>query len=287
VNGRVVHAAGGVVTRRNRSGSVEMLAVHRPRYDDWSLPKGKLDSADAGLQDTARREIAEETGFRCVLGPAVGVTTYVDQEGRDKTVSYWLARPIGGSFVPTDEVDALRWFPPKDAALLTRPDDQRIVATAMVACASVAFVFLVRHARAGDRRAFADADGLRPLDEDGARQARQLVGLATGGVVKVWTSSYARCRQTVEPLAAAAGLSVTEVPFLAEGADPAWAVAELERAADGTVACSHGDVIEGVLEALDERGVKLATRRKLAKGSTWVLTAHDGRFVGAEYISAP
>jgi 8-oxo-dGTP diphosphatase len=122
-----VRAAGGLVVR-DRDGVVEVAAVHRPRYDDWSLPKGKLLSGE-GWEAGALREVEEETGLRCELGEELAGASYLDRKGRRKVVRYWLMRPLGGEFRPGDEVDALRWLEPGDAAsTLTYEHDRRLAA---------------------------------------------------------------------------------------------------------------------------------------------------------------
>jgi len=105
----VVEAAGGVVWRRSPEGALEVLLVHRPRYDDWTVPKGKLD-ADEDHAEAALREVAEETGLRCTLGPELLATSYRDRRGRPKRVRYWAMEPVGGRFRATDEVDDVRWL---------------------------------------------------------------------------------------------------------------------------------------------------------------------------------
>ena len=103
--GGVVQAAGGVVTRTAHDGTLEVLVVHRPRYDDWSLPKGKLEPGES-FEDAARREIEEETGVRVELGAALPTTDYVDRHGRPKVVRYWQMTPVGQTeWRPGDEVD--------------------------------------------------------------------------------------------------------------------------------------------------------------------------------------
>ena len=110
----VVQAAGGVVWRRTAAGDLEVLLVHRPRYDDWTVPKGKLDAGEAHA-DAALREVAEETGLRCTLGTELPSTSYRDRKGRPKHVRYWAVTPVAGGFTPTDEVDEIRWLPLDEA----------------------------------------------------------------------------------------------------------------------------------------------------------------------------
>ena len=121
-----VKAAGGVVRRRGPEG-VQIAVVHRPRYDDWSLPKGKLDPGER-WEDAALREVWEETGLRCALGPELSPTFYKDRKGREKAVRYWLMDVADGDFAPNDEVDELRWLAPDAAAeLLSYPHDAELV----------------------------------------------------------------------------------------------------------------------------------------------------------------
>jgi 8-oxo-dGTP diphosphatase len=124
---RIVPAAGGVVVRERDDGR-EVAIVHRPRYDDWSLPKGKLTEGE-GWGEAALREVEEETGYRCELGPELAPTRYLDRKGRPKLVRWWLMRPLSGAFKPNDEVDELRWLDPAAAIdLLDYSYDRDLVA---------------------------------------------------------------------------------------------------------------------------------------------------------------
>lgn len=121
-----VRAAGGVVVREGADGP-ELALVHRPRYDDWSLPKGKLEP-DESFEDGALREVEEETGFACELGEELSPVRYRDRKGRKKVVRYWQMRPLAGEFAVNEEVDELRWLPPKQARrLLDYEHDRELV----------------------------------------------------------------------------------------------------------------------------------------------------------------
>jgi len=124
-----VRAAGGLVLRRAPGGGIEVALVHRPKYDDWTLPKGKLQPGE-GDQEAALREVEEETGLRCRLERELPGTRYRDQSGRDKVVRYWEMRPVSGGFEPNREVDELRWLAPQEAErLLTYGHDRDLLRT--------------------------------------------------------------------------------------------------------------------------------------------------------------
>lgn len=122
-----VWAGGGLVWRWGADGAIEILLVHRPRYDDWSFPKGKLDEGET-LAECAVREVAEETGLRCTLGAELVDITYRDSRGRAKLVRYWVMTVDGGAFTPNDEVDLVAWVDPDGARdLLTYGHDQAVI----------------------------------------------------------------------------------------------------------------------------------------------------------------
>jgi 8-oxo-dGTP pyrophosphatase MutT (NUDIX family) len=110
-----VHAAGGVIRRTGAAGGLEVAVVHRPKYHDWTLPKGKLES-DETHEQAALREVEEETGLRCRLERELASISYVDPKGRPKTVRYWEMSVVSGEFRPNREVDELRWVSLEEAA---------------------------------------------------------------------------------------------------------------------------------------------------------------------------
>jgi 8-oxo-dGTP diphosphatase len=123
-------AAGGVVVRRDRGGP-RVAVIHRPKYGDWSLPKGKLEPGE-GFEQGALREVEEETGQRCRLGRELTAARYRDRKGRAKLVRYWSMEPLGGAFTPGAEVDELRWLPAGEAIeLLDYEHDRQLVREAL------------------------------------------------------------------------------------------------------------------------------------------------------------
>jgi 8-oxo-dGTP diphosphatase len=124
---QAVRAAGGVVVR-DEEGGVQILLVHRPGHDDWSLPKGKALEGETD-EACALREVEEETGLRCALEFELPSTRYRDAQGRPKVVRYWAMRPVGGDAAPATEVDELRWFPLAEAGpTLTWDGDREVLA---------------------------------------------------------------------------------------------------------------------------------------------------------------
>ncbi|HEX6404564.1 MAG TPA: NUDIX hydrolase [Pseudonocardiaceae bacterium] len=271
-------AAGAVVWQRSPSGEVEVAVIHRPRYDDWSLPKGKAHTGEA-LPVTAVREVAEETGQAITLGPRLGTTRYPVPAG-EKVVHYWLALAAGGEFRPGDEVDELRWLPvPKALELLSHLHDQTLLAGIDSWTAITATVLLVRHGDAGERDAWQGDDDLRPLTAAGHRQAKVLRALLPlFGARRVYSASPLRCRQSVEGLAADLGApTVVETRLSEDGylADPPAGLRQLlEIAAEPggpAVVCSQGGVIPDLIGKLAEAArlepLDVASR----KGSFWGL----------------
>ena len=110
-----VQAAGGVVIREGETGEREVLLIHRPKYTDWSFPKGKLMDGETH-EEAAIREVFEETGYKCEIRNELRGTSYTDRKGRPKSVRYWAMEAIGGSFSPNNEVDRILWVKPKEAA---------------------------------------------------------------------------------------------------------------------------------------------------------------------------
>jgi len=214
MNNDTIRAAGGVLWRSagsDRAGepAVEVALIHRPRYDDWSLPKGKLSPGESDIEG-AIREVWEETGYRVRLGRALGEIRYNKRSRwgtRPKVVRYWAMHAEGGSFIPTNEVDELRWVSLGEAHdLLTYDRDREILAKFVRGPALVRTVLLVRHGTAGERSKWTGDDRLRPLDERGRIQAEGLVRILSRFEVReIFSADFVRCVETVQPLAQPGG----------------------------------------------------------------------------------
>jgi 8-oxo-(d)GTP phosphatase len=283
--GAVLWRAAGSVDDASAGGStsaVEIALVHRPRYDDWSFPKGKLDRGET-MPYAAVREVAEETGVRARLGPLLRDVHYTVPDG-DKVVRYWSAEAVGDDgFTPGDETDELRWVTPARAAeLLSYPHDRDVLRRFTAVGLPTSVLLLVRHAKAGNRLQWDGDDDLRPLSGSGREQARQLAGLlALFGPDHVLSAPPLRCRETVAPLAATLGAEVSDEPLLGEEgywSDPAAGLARLRELAGApgvTVVCSQGGVIPDVVAALAEASPhRVGIDRDdvpCRKASTWVL----------------
>jgi 8-oxo-dGTP diphosphatase len=290
---RVVAAAGGVVWRTADDGGTEVAVAHRPRYDDWSLPKGKLDRGE-DLLSAAVREVGEETGLGVLLGRRGPRTSYPVAEGT-KRVDYWLMRAVGGAFAPNDEVDDLRWLPLPAARELVSHDHDRAVLddAARDDVPREPTLLLVRHASAGERADWDGPDELRPLDARGRAQARRLAAvLPLFGPSAVLAAQRTRCRETVEPLAAAVGLDVLPAPALGEeefADDPQAGLALVEQLLEArdrpgvTVVCSQGGAIPSVLRALGVRWEGVDGWPPSAKGSVWALGGRPGALLADYY----
>jgi len=296
-----IRAAGGVLWREATTdmadSAVEVAIIHRPRYGDWTLPKGKLAAGESEV-DGAIREVLEETGHRIRLGRALGETRYFKEQGgflRPKVVRWWAMEASGGGFTPNREVDELRWVTLAEAhEALTRETDRELLERFVRGPAPTREVLVVRHASAGSRSGWIGDDRLRPLDESGYRQAEDLVRLlAHFDPTEIVSADFVRCRQTVEPLAEALGLEVRETPIVSEEGYPgheAEAV-ELLRSVGGphhtSVVCSQGDVIPDLLARIATADSVDLPPEPSKKGSTWALTFQLDRLIGCEYFPPP
>jgi 8-oxo-dGTP diphosphatase len=287
-------AAGAVVWRSVEGSShVEVAIIHRPRYDDWSLPKGKVDPGETEPA-AAVREVYEETGHHAHLGHALAAVRYPVLQGV-KRVRYWAARDLGGEFTATAEVDDLVWLPAKDAmGKMSYPHDRKVLRRFTKVPVDTKTVLIVRHGTAGRKKRYKGDDRNRPLDKHGRAQAELLVGqLLAFGPTSLYAADRLRCIQTIEPLADELGVDITLESTLTEEAYSQNRAKARRRfleiaATDGTpVICSQGKVIPDLIQWWCERDRVKPDKSRNGKGSTWVLSMHAGKLIDADHIASP
>ncbi|TDC54492.1 NUDIX hydrolase [Actinomadura sp. KC345] len=280
----VIRAAGALLWR----DGPEFALIHRPRYDDWSFPKGKVDTGEHVLR-AAVREIEEETGIVARLGRRLPGITYPIGE-RTKLVDYWAARPVvSTAFVPNDEVDEVVWLPSAEAeARLSYQHDIDLLQEFLHGPLDTVPLVILRHASAGEKEDWRDADELRPLDAAGRAEAADLACLLhTYAPTRLISSATARCLDTVLPYARRTGTSiVTDPAFTVGDTGPDMAVERLLSLVDDgvpTIVCTHGEVVSELVAGLcKEMGEKVPDDPSLRKSEFWAAHIADGSMPALE-----
>ncbi|MCI1260694.1 MAG: NUDIX hydrolase [Tetrasphaera jenkinsii] len=287
--------AAGTLPWRLSGGRLEVALVHRPRYDDWSWPKGKLDP-DEQFPVAGARETEEETGLVVRLGIPLPPAhyTFLDYRGipATKEVRYWAAQVIGGSGRLVNEIDEVAWLDAATAHGRLDYSRDRVQLRALMAAHDAGALatwplIVVRHGRALQRSNWRRPDWLRPLDARGREQSKALIPLlGSYAPDRVYTSSSTRCNETVAPFAAAAKLKLRARDDLSEEtfeADPSATTAfvdKLIRKAKPVVVCSHRPVLPAILDRMlahesanrPMAALRAASRDGMAKGEA--LIAH-------------
>ena len=290
----MIRAAGGVLWRSSATGAVEVALVHRPQYDDWSLPKGKLRRGEHPVV-TACREVAEETGVQATAGKRLDIEHY-DTDLGPKAVEYWAMQGSDAPFRLTREVDRLAWVPLADARRLDYQGDAYAIDTLGALADSLrsgSAVLLVRNARAVPAGLWHGARGHRLLDVKGREQAEALRrALPAFGPSRLLSASEARFVDTMEPLAGELGLPVEIEPAFGEeeyAACPRHGltqILELAGAGGTTAVCAPGAVIRHLLATLAEDADLDVRESPAVKGSMWALFFSSGRLAAADYYPA-
>lgn len=280
-----INSAGAVVVRKNG----DVLLVHRPKYDDWSFAKGKLDP-DEHITGCAVREVREETGLDVRLGRPLPAQHY-PIGSRTKVVYYWVGHPVGddnvSSYQANSEIDQVRWVPADKAArLLTYQYDRDTLASAVTEKSRTKTLIILRHADTRSRGQWPADDTLRPLDASGEGQAVEIIGLLSPyGVTRLVSSTSYRCVQTLVPFADATASHIETEPVLSEELTTTEGVRGLVDAIRSsgtqTVLCSHRPVLPKVFAAL---GVK---DPGLAPGQLCVVHHRKGQVIATEIHTAP
>lgn len=265
--------------------------MSRPRYNDWTLPKGHRERGES-VEETALREVLEETGMRCrIVTPLT--TTRHRVEGDTKEVAWFAMTPLPDSpgFSENSEVDSVEWLSPKNAAkrVTYQNDRDLITGTDLDSLSQTGTIRIVRHAIAGERAKWKKKDNERPLTKKGYREARALAELlCTTPIDRIVSSPYVRCTETVEPLAKLLGLDVEVDPGLGETPGERSPLDVLrELVGHNAVACSHGGVIQRTIRELRQLGTAVRGPVYATKASIWEVEVDAGKFVSARYLPPP
>ena len=290
----IVIAAGSVIWRK-RDNQIQIALVHRPRYDDWSLPKGKQDPGES-LIACAYRETLEETNLKVSFGPYIGDIEYFVAEGLKK-VYYWSARLADDSpeFHPNEEVDLLEWHSLQDAIEKSTRDSDREIIEKFVNIPFDSYpLIMLRHAKALEREEWQGEDEDRPLEQLGQQQARRMLSLyQVYGLTQIHTSDAVRCHDTVEQMAKALGIALTITNKVSEytwkkNKEKAIDYAkDLIKINEPIILCSHNPVLPRMMEKLTKKIDFDYPSNKLQPGESWILHHNGKKVVQIDCLEAP
>jgi 8-oxo-(d)GTP phosphatase len=282
---RPILAGGAVVTREHPTRGTEVVIIHRKRYDDWTLPKGKVEAGEP-VPVCAVREVHEETGVTIRLGVPLDSITYEAGNSGLKRVDYWGGVVLASvPRAPDAEVDVVTWLPVRGAlSRLTYSHDHFLVQQYLDQPATTPLIIL-RHAKAMDRKDWSRKDAARPVNSRGRRQSRLLIPLLDAyGVTKVVSSTATRCVATVLPYAHQHELALETYSLLTEEeaeSDPKAVeslISKVRAAAidsgQPTTLCVHRPTLPQILNALDIPPTTLATGEFLVAHLTGDNTVH-------------
>lgn len=288
----MIKAAGAIIWRENLPFELEVLVIHRPQYDDWSFPKGKVEEGETPIA-AAFREVKEETGVEAIFGQYLGTTSY-KVEDHKKKVKYWMAQAYKESapFTPNAEVDKIEWVDIKTARhFLTHDEDRDLLDEFVAKERYVSTLILLRHAKAIKRSEWNDYDLDRPLSAEGIEQSERLIRhLQPFGINGIYSSDALRCYTTVEPLADALGLSVNvtqilnEESFEKKAKDPVEYVRQLMKMGGNQLVSGHNPVIPHILTKIAR--VEYSAD-DLSPADAWIIYHRGDKVYAVEFLSKP
>ena len=290
-----IRAAGAVVWRRLSDELLQIALIHRPRYDDWSFPKGKAEEGESDIS-CAYREVLEETGYETIFGPELGSIQY-KVDGVEKKVKYWSAQAIGNASKIMDEleVDQLIWVTLEDAYLkLTLDSDRKILKNFESFGADTNPLILLRHAKAVAREEWESDDGDRPLAHIGQIQAKRfLATMVPFAITEIYTSDAVRCYESIEQIARSLSINPVFSPSLSEYAfakdKKSWnkLIQDILENQSTSLVCSHNPVIPEIVKKLIGKKNFKELDHDLLPGEAWILHHKDAEVVAIDWLSAP
>ena len=291
----VIVAAGAVVWRKNDKGITEVAIIHRPKYDDYSLPKGKIE-ANESLISCAYREVFEETNLTTQFGPFLGEVEYFSPDGL-KRVSYWSAKSIGEEniFKPNNEVDKLIWSPLSKAIdKLTSETDKEIIGRFVNSFYDSQPLILLRHGKAVARSEWPADDDDRALDALGQTQANRLLSIyQVFNLKEIHTSDAIRCYDTVSPMAKSLNMNlivtgkISESSFKKDKEKAFEYLKEVLKSDKSAILCSHNPVLPKLLAKVSKKNDLTPDEDKLQPADAWILHRVGKDVLQVDRINAP
>lgn len=291
---KTIIAAGAVVWRKSESGQVEVVVIHRPKYDDWSFPKGKADIGEAVIA-CAHREVLEESNLETQFGPYLGDVEYETIDG-PKRVYFWSAKVITAyPFTPNSEVDKLEWHSLKSAKkILTLDSDREILSKFSKLDLDTKPFILLRHAKAITRDEWQGDDDDRPLDSLGSYQADRLVPIyEVYKLEQIHSSDAIRCFDTVNALARKLNITLEVSGKLSESAykkdkEKAFDYCkELIKADKSILICSHNPILPKLFNKLTKKAEVETDDEKLQPADSWVIHRNGKEIIQVDRLDAP
>ena len=287
-------AAGAVLWRKGEKKKIEVLIIHRPKYDDWTFPKGKAEIGEP-LIACAYREVLEETNIETAFGPYLGEVEYLTNDGKKK-VSFWSAKVIKEKeFNSNAEVDQLKWVEvTKVKELLTLDTDRKILEQFLRIEPDTKPLVLLRHAKAVTRDEWQGEDDDRPLDSYGQNQAKRLLAMyQVFNLEQIHSSDAVRCYDTV--VAIAKGLSIklevtgklSESTFKKDKEKAFDYAKDLMKLNESVLLCSHNPILPKMLNKLTKKSEVDADEDKLSPGDGWVIHRIGKEIIQIDRIDAP
>ena len=287
-------AAGAVLWRKSEKKKIEVLIIHRPKYDDWTFPKGKAEIGEP-LIACAYREVLEETNIETAFGPYLGEVEYLTNDGKKK-VSFWSAKVVKEKdFKPNAEVDQLKWVEvTKVKELLTLDTDRKILEQFLQIKLDTKPLVLLRHAKAVTRDEWQGEDDDRPLDSYGQNQAKRLLAMyQVFNLEQIHSSDAVRCYDTVVAIAKGLNIKLEVTGKLSESTfkkdkEKAFDYAkDLMKLNESVLLCSHNPILPKMLNKLTKKSEVDADEGKLLPADGWVIHRIGKEVIQIDRIDSP
>jgi 8-oxo-dGTP diphosphatase len=287
-------AAGAVLWRKSEKKKIEVLIIHRPKYDDWTFPKGKAEIGEP-LIACAYREVLEETNIETAFGPYLGEVEYLTNDGKKK-VSFWSAKVVKEKdFKPNAEVDQLKWVEvTKVKELLTLDTDRKILEQFLQIEPDTKPLVLLRHAKAVTRDEWQGEDDDRPLDSYGQNQAKRLLAMyQVFNLEQIHSSDAVRCYDTVVSIAKGLSIKLEVTGKLSESTfkkdkEKAFDYAkDLMKLNESVLLCSHNPILPKMLNKLTKKSEVDADEGKLLPADGWVIHRIGKEVIQIDRIDSP